>query len=139
MRTSGETCPVALPMLPDTLVSTSILNSFTIEQDEALYFFGSFSCSTSNTNVTAALSTSLSGLDQPFYNFAIQQDVQHVESFTKLFIVASEGTVGYLETDGATSCPNTAGGGVTIENYPFPVQAIRMYRDSQQPLPGKYV
>lgn len=139
MRTSSEECP-QVPVLPATVVTTSNLNAFTIEQDEAIYLFGEFYCSNDDTNITAALSTSLSGLGDPFYNFAIMNSVNQVESFTKTFIVSSGSIVAYLSTDSATSCPNTASGsGLSIETFPAPVEVIRMYRDSQQPIPGTYV
>ena len=115
------------------------LSTFTIEQNEAIYFTGGFNCSgTPTTTITGLQSTSLDGSGTISLHAGIP-NVPIMESFTRnvIFATGTDNQYRVISTESVTSCPGT---GFALSSFTATgvVEHLRMYRITQQPLPSKF-
>ncbi len=136
VQTTSETCQSPSPQV---LASLPTLVTFTIEQDESIYFLGQYRCTDQSTEeIRAILSTDLAGSAASIYNFKASSATL-LESFTKTHIYVVNNYILSVSTSGAFPvCPGTAAG-VVARMLPDTIQLIRMYRSAKQPLPGLYM
>lgn len=141
VQTTSESCPTALSESPRALASLTAIRTFTIEHgDDDIYYLGEFNCTTGSPSgpVPAVISISLEGNGDSSYLFTSGSS-QILESYTQTVMLDFLTRVAFLPTGTASQCPGQVQSGSTSDSFGTPVNLMRMYRSTKQPLPGMAV
>ena len=138
MRAPNTACPDNLGQDIETLATTSFLNAFTIEQNN-LYYYGALDCTTNGQEIRAVQTILLNDIeDGSSYTLTMpdQFNIQDIESFTGTAMLLVANGVLFAVTENPPVCPNNPQTNLnTIQGSV--IVSMRMYRSSQQPVPGK--
>ena len=118
------------------IANNSILETFTLEPNEALYFVGQFECTNPN-RPQSLFSVSLNAeRTQGLRSFSLSS-VNGLASFTGFVLLPVPPANFATVANSAEVCSSTVPG-IALSDTTGTITLLRTYRSSQQPLPGEF-